>query len=164
MGFLLVGLVSLVWLRGPGSPLPTAVRSRPSSRRGFIGLCLYLALLYGLSYFVIKPEGLPSIRVQLFTLVFYAAGDRWSLDASLSGAVTRVQPGRRGRSSKPRLILTLFALVLGLGFLFSWFRDRPGLFMPVVVNFVIWTLLGFLLSAIAFSSGVREFRGRMATG
>jgi hypothetical protein len=162
--FLLVGLVSLVWLARPGLAASDGRSIAAFKRRGFIGLCFYLALLYGVSYFVIKPEGLPSMRVQLFTLVFYAlaiAGlwlHRRREPLLTSSPVVAVEP------REPRLIMTLFALVLGLGFLFSWFRDRPGLFMPVVVNFVIWTLLGFLLSAIAFSSGVREFRGRMASG
>jgi hypothetical protein len=37
-------------------------------------LCLYLALLYGVSYFVLRPEGLPSVGVQLLTLVCPRAG------------------------------------------------------------------------------------------
>jgi len=41
-------------------------------RRGFVVLCVYLALLYGVTYFKLRPEGLPSIRVQLFTLMIYA--------------------------------------------------------------------------------------------
>jgi hypothetical protein len=43
-------------------------------RWGFVGLCLYLALLYGVSYFVLRPEGLPSVGVQLLTLVCPRAG------------------------------------------------------------------------------------------
>jgi hypothetical protein len=35
---------------------------------------------------------------------------------------------------------------------------HPLIFVPFVLNSVIWTFLGFLLTAIAFWQGVREFR------
>ena len=42
------------------------------SRWGFTGLCVYRGLLYGTTYFLLRPEGLPSVPVQLLTLSFYA--------------------------------------------------------------------------------------------
>jgi hypothetical protein len=40
--------------------------------RGFVGLCMYLMLLYGVTYPFLRPDGLPSVPLQLFTFVFYA--------------------------------------------------------------------------------------------
>ncbi len=164
VGFLLVLLVILSRLARPGLAASDGRSIVAFRRRGLIGLCLYLAFLYVVAYFVIKPEGLPSIPVQLFTLVFYAlaiAGlwmHRRREPLLTSSPVVAVDP------REPRLVQAMLGLVLGLGFMLSWFRDRPGLFMPVVLNFVIWTLLGFLLSAIAIYTGVREFRGRTVAG
>ena len=42
-------------------------------RGGFFGLCMYLLLLYGVTYVYLRPDGLPSVFVQLFTVVFVAA-------------------------------------------------------------------------------------------
>jgi hypothetical protein len=84
---------------------------------GFAGLCLYLALLYGVTYVKLRPGALPSVRVQLLTFVFYAlaiAGlwrhrrrDPLPVDAVVADARER------------RSVLTWFGLVFGLGFLAS---------------------------------------------
>ena len=41
-------------------------------RAGFAGLCVYLGLLYGATYFILHPQGLPSAGIQLLTCGFYA--------------------------------------------------------------------------------------------
>ena len=60
-----------------------------------------------------------------------------------------------------RLVLTLFGLVLGLGFVLSWFRDRPDLFMPILSELRDLDRAG--LRAVRDrlpGTGVREFRDR----
>ena len=59
--------------------------------------------------------------------------------------------------------MSLFGLVLGTGFFLSWFRGLTLLFLPVLLNFVIWTVLGFVLSAMALWMGVRERIGSELT-
>jgi hypothetical protein len=41
----------------------------------------------------------------------------------------------------------------GARFVLSAFVGTPVLFVPIVLNFVIWTLLGFLLTAVALVKG-----------
>ncbi len=125
-------------------------------RRGFVGLCLYLALLYGLTYFFMRREGLPSGRVQLLTLGIYALV---ILDLRLHRpreplSVDRIDVEPR----ELRLAMAIFAWVIGLGFVFSFFARHPLIFVPFVLNSVVWTLLGFLLSGIALWQGLSEFR------
>ncbi len=45
------------------------------SRWGFVGLSIYLVLLYGVTYIFLRPQGLPSAPVQLLTFIFYAPVD-----------------------------------------------------------------------------------------
>src|SRR5271157_779354 len=61
-----------------------------------------------------------------------------------------------------RLAMAVFAWVIGLGFVFSFVARQPLIFIPFVPNSVVWTFLGFLLTAIAFWQGVREFRNPRA--
>ena len=58
--------------------------------------------------------------------------------------------------------MTVFASVLGLGFVLSFFRSASALFTPIVLNFVLWTGLGFLLTGLALWDAVRDFRGPRA--
>jgi len=123
-------------------------------------LCLYLALLYGVSYFVLRPEGLPSVRVQLLTFVFYALailGLRLHRPREpLPVAVVDVEP------RELRLAMAVFAWVIGLGFVLSFVARPPFIFVPFALNSVVWTFLGFLLTSIALRQGVREFRNPWA--
>jgi hypothetical protein len=125
-------------------------------RWGFVGLCVYLTLLYGLTYFKLRPEGLPSVRVQLLTLVIYAMvilGLRLhSPRVHLPVPVVDVEP------RELRLAMAVFAWVIGLGFVFSFVARQPLIFVPFLLNSVVWTFLGFLLTAIALGQGFREFR------
>ena len=55
-----------------------------------------------------------------------------------------------------RLVKILFALMLILALVFSVSALRPIVIVPIVVNFIIWTILGFLLTWVAFNDGVWE--------
>jgi len=125
-------------------------------RWGFVGLCLYLALLYGLTYFFLRPEGLPSVRVQLLTVLMYALvilGLRLHRPREpLAGDAVDVEP------RELRLAMAVFAWVIGLGFVFSFVAPHPYFFVPFALNSVVWTVLGFLLTGIALWQGVSEFR------
>jgi len=124
------------------------------SQWGFVGLCLYLVLLYVVTYVFLRPEGLPTIPVQLVTFVFYALAiaGLWlhRRREPLLGSVVEVKQ----RESK--LVITLFAIQLGLGLALSVFAGGSVLFFPVILSFVIWTPLGFLLAAVAIVKGFRE--------
>ncbi len=123
-------------------------------RRGFLGLCLYLALLYGVTYPYLRPEGLPSAGVQLFTFVFYAVAivgimlhrRREPLPVKLSSVEDR----------ELRLVKTLFALMLILALVLSVPALRALVIVPIVLNFIIWSFLGFLLTWVAFNDGIWE--------
>jgi hypothetical protein len=127
-------------------------------RRGFAGLCVYLALLYGVGYVALRPGARPSVGVQLFTFVFYALAiiGLWMhrrREPLLPGAVAPVE------KRELRLLRVLFAVVLGLGLALSPLRKNALLYPPLVLNFVTWSLLGFLLTALSLAKGVREFSG-----
>jgi hypothetical protein len=126
-------------------------------RRGFAGLCAYLALLYGVAYVAIRPEGRPSVGVQLFTFVFYglAIAGLWlhhRREPLLEGGA----PVEKGEL---RLVTVLFAVLLAVGLGLSALRKSPGLYPPIAVNFVIWILLGFGLTTLSLVNGLREWLG-----
>ena len=129
-------------------------------RRGFIGLCLYLVLLYGVTYVYLRPDGLPSPAVQLLTLVFYAAcllglklGRR---RAVRTDAMPEIEP------AELRRVGVVFVSVLGLSLLLSFSVLKPAVYRLVVANFIVWTPLGFFLTALALARGWREWRVRRA--
>jgi len=146
---LLIGLIVLICAE---------VFSGASLQIGLWHLCL--ALLYGVSYFKLRPEGLPSVRVQLLTLVIYALVilclRLHSPREPLPVNVVDVEP------RELELAMAVFAWVIGLGFVFSFVARQPLIFVPFVLNSVIWTFLGFLLTAIALWQGVRELRNPRA--
>ncbi len=123
-------------------------------RSGFVGLCVYLLCLYGLTYFFLRPEGLPSPAVQLFTFVFYAlaiAGlcmcrRRELLDGNAVPVENR----------ELRLVAILFAVLLVLALALSPLSRNPILLAIIVPNFVIWAILGGLLPVASLVNSVRE--------
>jgi hypothetical protein len=126
-------------------------------RRGFIGLCLYLAWLYGVAYVALRPEGLPSVSIQLFTFVFYGLAitglwlhcKREPLDA----------PDAPVASRELKLVTILFVTLLAIALALSGLAHNSVLYPPVVLNFVIWTPLGFVLTALSLAKGIRESIG-----
>ncbi|MCU0981245.1 MAG: hypothetical protein MUF25_19005 [Pirellulaceae bacterium] len=123
-------------------------------RWGFIGLCAYLLWLYGVTYFLLRPEGLPSASVQLLTLVFYAVAvaglwlhrRRQPLDDNAAQVQTR-------ELTRVRMFFAvLVALALGL----SALSKHPLLLVTIVPNFFVWAGLGVLLTTVALVVGARE--------
>jgi hypothetical protein len=156
--FVIILLLALLRLARPVLASSDGRRIVVFGRRGFAGLCIYLALLYGVAYMALRPEGRPSVGVQLFTFVFYglAIGGLWlhrRRESLLPGAVAPVE------KRELRLLRVLFAVVLALGLALSPFRQNALLYPPLVLNFITWSLLGFFLTALSLAKGVREFSG-----
>ncbi|UCG65838.1 MAG: hypothetical protein JSW12_01940 [Deltaproteobacteria bacterium] len=122
--------------------------------RGFLGLCIYLVLLYGVSYVYLRPKGLPSVPVQLLTFVFYAfiIAGLWLHRSRQPQLNIAMEVEKR----ELRSVKILLILALGLGFFFSFFFKTPELFLLIMVTFLIWTPMGFVLTAVAFLKGVLE--------
>lgn len=154
LAFVLVLLLVLSRLARPALGSSDGRRIVVFGGRGFAGLCLYLILLYGVTYPFLRPDGLPSAPVQLLTFVFYAL--------AIAGLCLhrRREPLPDNMvevdSRELKLIKILFALLLGLALGLSTLAGKPVLFLPVVLSFVIWTPLGFLLTAVALVKGVRQ--------
>jgi hypothetical protein len=130
-------------------------------RRGFAGLCVYLALLYGVAYVAVRPAGRPAIGVQLFTFVFYglAIGGLWFHRRREPQPEARTHVEKR----ELHLITVLFAVLLVLALVLSALRRSPVLYAPIAVNFIIWTALGFVLTALSLAKGIRESFGNGET-
>jgi hypothetical protein len=126
-------------------------------RRGFIGLCLYLLLLYGVTYVYLRPDGRPSVFVQLFTLVFYAiallgiALHRRREPLPLGATVVEDRELRR--------VKLLFGLMLVSALVFSVPPLNAIVIVPIVLNFIIWSALGVMLTWVAFQDGLWERLG-----
>jgi hypothetical protein len=116
-------------------------------RKGFVALCLYLALLYGVTYFGLRRNGLPSAAVQLLTLGFYA------LVIMRLIACPKDEPQAEAPRVDPaelrRLLIAFFAL-LGISLILSLAAVRQLVYAAVFVNFILWTPLGFALTLLAF--------------
>ncbi len=135
---------------------PDAVRIVAFGRRGFIGLCVYLAALYGLTYPFLRPECLPSAAIQAFTFVFYviAIGGIWLQPrrAPLAHEAAAVEPRER------RLVVTCFATMIGIAFVVSIPAVRAVVAPVVALNLGAWTLIGFIAMLLALGSSLRQPR------
>ena len=123
---------------------------------GFIGLCFYLALLYGVTYFKLRPEGLPSAGVQLFTILFYVitiVGLRWH--RKREAMMDTVAPHEK---REMKLVISLFIAMIAIGLVLSFFAGNPLLYLPIALNFAIWSLLGYVLTAMALARGFTQWR------
>jgi hypothetical protein len=152
---LALAIILLLVLLRLAQPALDAPDGRPIlvfGRWGFGGLCVYLAFLYGVGYVVLRPDGRPSVAVQLFTFVFYAfavAGLRL-LRRREPLAVAPVE------KRELRLVTKLFAVLLALALGISLIGRNPVLFPAIALNFVVWGLLGFVLAALSLAQAVRE--------
>jgi len=155
---LAVAIILLAVLLRLARPALAASDGRPIvafGRWGFGGLCVYLAALYGAGYFLLRPDGLPSVAVQLFTFVFYA----------VAGAGLWLHRKREPLAEAPvekrelRLVTRLFAVLLVLALGLSLLGRNPVLYPAIAPNFVIWTVLGFVLTALSLAKGIRESLG-----
>lgn len=147
----IVCLFVLLRLARPAFEFPDGRSIVVFTRWGFAGLCGYLALLYGVTYVTLRPEGLPSLPVQLVTLAFYAIAivGLWCHRAPkpIVETTCRVDDGEW------QTVKRGFAVLLALALLLSMLAGSPILYIPIMVNFAIWTPLGFLLTAIAIARG-----------
>jgi hypothetical protein len=144
-------LFILARLARPTFVMPDARRVVVFSRTGLIGLCVYIGLLYGVTYFGLRPEGLPSMSVQLFTILFYAV-----IIVGLWRHREAELPQANAPQASPRELKTILrslAVVLLLALAFSPLAGWPGLFAPILPNFCVWTPLGFLLTVAALVRG-----------
>lgn len=149
-----VALVALCLLWRLGRPALMETDGRDVivfHRGGFIGLCAYLVLLYGVTYVYLRPECLPSRQVQLITFVYYAFA-----------IVGLWYHGRRAAESEPlpsvqkrelRFVWKWFAVLLIVAVLLTPLAGTPVLYVPIVLNFAVWTPLGLALSLIAYFTG-----------
>jgi hypothetical protein len=162
---LAVAIILLLALLRLARPALSSADGRPIvvfGRRGFAGLCVYLALLYGVGYVALRPKARPSVGVQLFTFVFYALAivGLWlhrRREPLLPGAEAPVE------KRELRLLTGLFAVLLALGLALSVLGRNALFYPPLAVNFVIWTLMGFLLTALSLAKGIRESSGKAET-
>jgi len=117
--------------------------------RGFVGLCAYLILLYGVTYLALRREALPSLSVQLFTFVFYGVV---IVGLWYHGAAPRLSkiPNYADHREWQR-VTRFFAILFAAALILSTFAATPFLNILVGTTFVIWTPLGFVLTTLPFS-------------
>jgi phosphatidylserine synthase len=157
LGLAIILLLALLRLARPALSCLDGQRILIFGRRGFAGLCIYLVLLYGVAYVVLRPDGLPSVPVQLFTFVFYglAIGGLWLHSKREPQAAPDAPVERR----ELHLVTILFVTLLVIALLLSGVAHNSLLYPPVILNFVFWTPLGFVLTALSLTKGLRESCG-----
>ncbi|MCC6795381.1 MAG: hypothetical protein IT366_09705 [Candidatus Hydrogenedentes bacterium] len=113
--------------------------------RGFAVVCVYLAFLYGLTYFYLRPGALPSAAVQFATFIFYAAAilSLMRVPAVVPQAAPPMDPAERSRGTRMLMTILVCALLLSL------LSGSPILAIATVPHFVLWTLIGFVLFGYA---------------
>ncbi len=126
------------------------------NRRGFIGLCVYLMLLYVIAYFFMVPEGLPAMEIQLLTFIIYGA--------AISGLYMfrrrdiRTATDTFGPEFGKAEVFKLFRLMVISSLVLSViFAVIPPAAIPVALTLILWPLIGFELTIIAFLVGAREY-------
>lgn len=151
--------VLMFWiLLHQSKPCRELVDARPIvvfGRKGFIGLCLYLGLLYGLTYFHLRPEGLPSVSVQWLTAALNAI-PLLGLWLQPRGTPRQTSMDQGSLAQDRKALITLVGSVLGLGLMGSLFTGQPALYVAVMVSFIFWTPVGFILIAMAWVKGWRS--------
>ena len=121
-------------------------------RFGFAGLCVYLVLLYVVTYVFMRPGGLPSVPVQLFTFVFYAL----TVSGLLLHRRREPMPTAPIEKRELRLVVILFAVLIALALVCTLLPEMSVLYPVIAVTFVIWTFGGFLLTLLCLLNGARE--------
>ena len=146
MAVALLLLLLLLRLAKPTSTAADARRIVNFGRFGFTGLCAYLIALYGLTYFLVRPDGLPSVPVQLFTFVFYALAVSGLWLQRRREPVSIVPVEKR----EVRLVVTYFAALLVFSLACTMLTGMAVLYPIIFVNFVIWTIGGSLLTVLCW--------------
>lgn len=147
-----VALLSIfLWWARPGLAAVAAPGPVVLGRVGFVIASAYLVALYGLTYRFIRPEGLPSVPVQLVTFVFYATAGigLWAYRPR-----TPHEPAPDVTDDERRRLVGGLAAIFTLGFAASFVAGAPALMLPIVVNFAIWTPLGLVLTSLALTGPI----------
>jgi hypothetical protein len=161
---LAVAIILLWALLRLARPALTSSDGRPIvvfGRGGFGGLCVYLALLYGVGYVALHPKWLPSVAVQMLTFVFYAfaVAGLWLHRKRVPLAEAGIPLEKR----ELQLVTILFAVLLALALALSILAQTPVFYPAIALNFVIWTLAGFVLAVLSLAKGVQESSGNAET-
>ena len=100
--------------------------------------------------------------MQLFTFVFYglAIAGLWLHRKREPQPDASAPPEKR----ELRLVTVLFSVLLALGLALSVLGRSPVFYPPIALNFIIWTLGGFVLTALSLAKGIREWSGHAQAG
>jgi hypothetical protein len=127
-------------------------------RWGIFGLVVYLATLYGVTYPLLRPNGLPSSGVQLLTLALYAVpvlgllAYRPRHHLPIEDATINWNAWRR--------VIVVFTSTIVLAYIVLMLADTSKLLGLVILpNFVIWTVLGFVLTVLSVVMGLMDRLG-----
>lgn len=121
------------------------------SRGGFTLVSLYLGLLYGTTYFLLRPDGLPAAAVQLLTLGLYAA-----IILALRRHCPRPQltdSPAVARADELQLVTKWFALLIAAALALTLLAGTQLLFIPVALILLAWTPIGFAITLLAIVKG-----------
>ena len=151
LAFAVLLLLALLRLDGPATESRDGQDIVVFGRWGFVGLCAYLMFLYGVTYVLLRPDGLPSMAVQLFTVVFYA-GAIIGLVIHHGSERLPVAGGEVDERER-QLVKRVFTILAALAIPLSLLAGNPVLYIPIVANFLIWTPLGFVLTGTAIVRG-----------
>ena len=123
------------------------------SRKGLIGLSIYLGLLYVVTYLRLRPDGLPSVGVQLLTFAVYPVVI-FGLWAHQARPIECEGSASVDADELPR-VRKWFVLLLLCAWTLTPLAGMPYLFAPIVPVFVLWTVGGFVLTVVALVTGNR---------
>jgi len=151
LAFVLALLSVLLWLTRSGLAAIPAPHLVVFGRAGLSVASIYLAALYSLTYRFIRPEGLPSISIQLLTLIFYAMA---GIGLWVYQRRTPIEAPTGVTADERRRLVGGLLAIFGLGFVASFVSGAPALMLPIVVNFALWTPLGFALTGLALAGPV----------
>lgn len=91
--------------------------------------------------------------MQLFTFVFYALA---IVGLGLHEKRKPCDKANRGVESRERrFVKTWFAVLLLSASALSLLSGSPFLYVPIMLNFIVWTCLGFFFTAMAVAIGIR---------
>lgn len=141
-------LVFLAWRSGPALSAPGDPGLLVFGKKGIAGLGVYLLLLYGVTYVLLRAEGRPSIPGQLFTLVFYMLAIAGVLRHKRLGICASPPTGVEQREKE--LVKRLTGLTFGLALILSLLAGHPALAVAGTLHLLLWTPLGFLFAILAF--------------
>jgi hypothetical protein len=159
--FILCLLLLMLYIGRPGRYIGEAQSIIVFGRRGFRRLCIYLAVLYGVTYPLLRREALPGASAQLLTGAMYAlviAALLLHPRQEPRPIDIAVQPAERRRA------VVVLAATLGLGLLLSALPISPAIYAVIVLNFVLWTPLGLVLTGAATWRGSNRRLSPAAAG